>query len=117
MGSRTGRHYTPEEKHQATERARLIGAGKASIELGVPAGTLSCWIFHARQTEGGTVASSAAAAELAVPVVPVPPTVPVAKAEEAGLVPPPARTVAGTRRARVAKVYTPSSFRRWSGLR
>lgn len=63
MGSRTGRNYTSDEKHQATQRARSIGVRKASIELGVPSGTLSCWVFHARQgeLEAGTVAGAPAA--------------------------------------------------------
>ena len=143
MGSRTGRSYTPDEKRRATERARLIGAHKASVELGVPPGTLSCWVFHARQREmasgagadvaSGVMTAGGAASTVVVPLeapaaaavaqtspvaaVPMAASVPleapavaaVAQTSPVAAVPAAASTSGGAvRRARVAKVYTPS---------
>ena len=43
------RKYTPEEKANATARAMEIGYRAVSTETGIPWGTLSCWVFKARQ--------------------------------------------------------------------
>ena len=118
MGSRTGRNYTPDEKAQATAQARLIGAGKASVELGIPPGTLSCWVFNARQREkaagavGAVRGAAAAGVTAAVETVIArtetqdpPPAAGEAASAKAG-----AKPVGGARRPRVAKVYTPSQI-------
>lgn len=83
MGSSNPRTYSAAEKERATARAIEVGATKASAELGISAGTLSCWAFKARQ--------AAAAAE--VPTV-TPPS--------------PAAPARPTARARIAKIYTPT---------
>jgi len=43
------RHYTAEERNKATKRAMAVGYRAASVELGIPWGTLSCWVFKARK--------------------------------------------------------------------
>lgn len=120
MESKRARTYTAEEKRQATARARLVGAGQASTELGVPQGTLSCWAFHARQAEAKVAAlpvpNAVVAAvvgpppiEVVAEVVPTPAmtsAAPGARPGTASAVP--GREAGRSRRARVAKVYTPS---------
>jgi transposase InsO family protein len=46
------RTYTPEEKATAIQRAIQIGPTKAEEELGIPSGTLSCWVFTWRKANG-----------------------------------------------------------------
>lgn len=98
----TIRRYTAEEKARATKRAVEVGSRVASEELGIPWGTLSCWVFKARRAmpqDGGAAGASTKASvvpELApVAPAPVPP-------------PPPSPVPSRKARARVAKVYTPS---------
>jgi len=83
MGSTAARSYSAEEKQKATERAMEVGAALAGGELGIPTGTLSYWVFQARKKVIST-----------------------AKVEAA--VPDPVLTP--SRRARVAKVYTPTQI-------
>lgn len=121
MGIRNSRTYTAEDKERATARALEVGAGKASAELGISAGTLSCWAFKSRQAAkvGGATPlatappvgkspSAAPAASAPAPSAPAPsvpaPSVPAPSAPVAGPAPRP------TSRARVAKVYTPSQI-------
>jgi len=56
MGQRT---YSDEEKRAAVRRSREIGPTKASAELGIPSGSLSCWSFKARQAEAAAQKSTA----------------------------------------------------------
>ena len=56
------RVYTPEEKRLATERAAEVGAAAASKELGISSGTLSSWVFLARQASQRDTAKVAAPA-------------------------------------------------------
>ena len=101
----TNRRYSAEEKTRATTRAVEVGSRVASDELGIPWGTLSCWVFKARQAANPSSATSAPAA--ASPVREAAPTpAPVAPATPP-VTPPVARPTA---RARVAKVYTPSQI-------
>jgi putative transposase len=83
------RRYTPEEKAKALELAGKVGYRAAAHQLGLPWGTVSCWVFNARK------------AQAKAPPVEVAPEAPAAS--EA----PPAKRTA---RARVAKVYTPSQI-------
>lgn len=89
MGSANPRTYTAEEKDKAIARAAELGPAQASAELGIPKGTLSFWKFDAKRRASGAPTPSPAEA---------PPT--------------PAVTTSAptTRRARVAKVYTPSQI-------
>ena len=117
---RVQRQYTVEEKAKATARAIDIGYRAVSQETGIPWGTLSCWVFKARQAgvtgPPGTTAPAATAAESrgsrgseAVAVVPVPTApVPVPTAPVPPVSPPVATSA--NRRARIAKVYTPSQI-------
>ena len=115
------RRYTADEKAKATARAIEVGYRAASDELGIPWGTLSCWVFKARQAGAGSTPSPMAVLPSApeVPVaapgaspVPKPPHTPpsgvaaTASAEPASSVPSPRPTS----RSRVAKVYTPSQI-------
>lgn len=102
MGTRDARAYSPEEKAKATARATEVGARKAAVELGIPAGTLSCWVYLARKKAVGVTDEPAPSTTAA----PAPTTAAVS------VVDPPKQTdVAApppTRRPRVAKIYTPS---------
>lgn len=94
MGSKAARVYSAKEKADATARALQVGTATAARELGIPAGTLSCWAFLARKKRDRVEqppATTSAAAEEPATDAPKPPD------------PGPS-----TRRARVAKVYTPS---------
>ena len=107
----TMRRYTPDEKAKATARSMEVGYRAVSKETGIPWGTLSCWVFKARQKAGGAVA----AVEPATSSAPTVPHAPVSVAAPAAApVPTPAAVVAlaprPTARARVAKVYTPSQI-------
>ncbi len=107
----TMRRYTPDEKAKATARSMEIGYRAVSKETGIPWGTLSCWVFKARQKAGGAVG----AVEPATSSAPTVPHAPVSVAAPAAApVPTPAAVVAlaprPTARPRVAKVYTPSQI-------
>ena len=54
--TKNNRTYSPEERENAMRRAKEVGPAQASRELGVPPGTLTCWLFKARraQVEGDT---------------------------------------------------------------
>lgn len=103
----TMRRYTPDEKATATARSMEIGSRAVSKETGIPWGTLSCWVFKARQQAGGAIVVPAAppaprpAPETAVVAAPSTPSATASPAAAAVPVRP-------TSRPRVAKVYTPS---------
>lgn len=44
--------YTPEGRAKAVARATEVGPAEASRELGIPQGTLTCWMYKARQQAG-----------------------------------------------------------------
>ena len=91
------RTYTADEKAKALALAAKIGPRPAAAQLGIPAGTLSCWRFLASK-------QGAPAEET---VAPAPPELP------ASTEPPPetvAVPVSPNRRPRVAKVYSPSQI-------
>ena len=90
------RHYTAEERDRATARAMEVGYRAASVELGIPWGTLSCWVFKTRKAVTKTASALPAAASATVEASPAPaPTAPTARS---------------TARPRVAKVYTPTQI-------
>ena len=49
MGAKKPRRYTAGQRLEALELAAQIGIGKAAGQLGIPAGTVSCWKFQAGQ--------------------------------------------------------------------
>lgn len=115
------RQYTPAEKEAATARAMEVGSRAAGDELGIPAGTLSCWVFKARRA-GSAVAPARAAARstppparppsaTAQPLAPAtaapPAATPVLDVSPAA---PPRAAPRRTARSRVAKIYTPSQI-------
>ena len=119
------RRYTADEKNKATARAIEVGYRAAGDELGIPCGTLSCWVFKARQAGTGPAPAAAAMPSGPVPDVaepavspaaapsPAPPGTPAATAgapvlTAASSAPPP--PTPKTARPRVAKVYTPSQI-------
>ena len=102
MGSKAARVYSPKEKADATARALQVGAATAARELGIPAGTLSCWAFLARRKQGKDQVEAPPPA-----ASPSPSTAAEAAAADPPKPPDPGPTPS-TRRARVAKVYTPS---------
>ena len=124
MGSKQGRTYTSAEKRQATARAREVGASQASRDLGVPQGTLSCWVFQARQAESkgdaalppvprGVTAAEVGRASTAVAAPdPAPASATPSPGPSARSVATPAVPALGaarkTGRSRVARRYTPS---------
>jgi transposase-like protein len=119
------RRYTADEKNKATARAIEVGYRAAGDELGIPCGTLSCWVFKARQAGTGPAPAAAAMPSGPVPGVAEPAVSPAAAPSQA---PPgtPAATAGApvltaassapppptpkTARPRVAKVYTPSQI-------
>lgn len=106
------RKYTPEEKANATARAMEIGYRAVSTETGIPWGTLSCWVFKARQaaaTGAKTAVISAEAAPLASPP-PEPTPAPVVGVGSPAATVVPTPVTRATSRARLAKVYTPSQI-------
>ncbi len=72
MAVRKSRRYTVDERTAAVARALEVGQTAASIELGIPKGTLSCWASKARSekaakgepTGGPTGTGSIKAAEV-----------------------------------------------------
>ena len=92
------RQYTSEEKTSATARALVVGSRAASLETGIPWGTLSCWVLKAHRAAGKVVAPMPEAAPAPSPVAAVPRPVVAASARSTRA------------RARVAKAYTPSEI-------
>lgn len=90
-GMKSPRTYTAEEKQRAMERALEVGARAASVELGIPAGTLSCWRFQAKKRKGAPAKSESTSKETTAPEV-----------EEAE------RPVEEPVRSKAARKYTPS---------
>ena len=118
MVIRAARTYTAEERRGAVEEAIQLGPAAASRKLGIPAGTLSCWVFLSKQraARGGEAAgASQPAAEASQPVASEPEPA-VAVAASPGPVPSvapspePAPSPPHPREPRrnVAKIYTPS---------
>lgn len=103
------RHYTAEEREKATKRAMEVGYRAASVELGIPWGTLACWVFKARKAGASEVApgdqdtASPAATSAPTPAAPAP----TAATKPASSSTTPNRL---TTRPRMAKVYTPSQI-------
>lgn len=119
MGSNVGRNYTAEEKQRAIQRSREIGPTRASIELGIPSGTLSSWSYKAKQMTGADAKAAPAASptrdtpKTAAPppeATPAPPEATPAASPHTAAPPTPAADAPPTRRARIAKVYTPSQI-------
>lgn len=112
MGSNVGRIYGAHEKQRAIDRAMEIGAARAGRELGIPSGTLSCWVFISRKKAGAAVSALVEAPATVVPMAPAPP--PAATAPESVVAAPagttPSPVNASRRRPRVAKVYTPTQI-------
>jgi len=111
------RRYTAEEREKAVARVQDIGYRPASEELGIPWGTLSCWVFKARQraaaadgaATGQVAGAPPAHAPVTPPAAPVTPAAAPTPAVEASSSPT-ASTPRPTARPRVAKVYTPSQI-------
>ncbi|MCK6575910.1 transposase, partial [Myxococcota bacterium] len=93
MGVREARRYTAEQRREAVEEAGRVGSAAAAKRLGIPTGTLSYWMFLAKQR---AAAPEEAVAEREQPQGPPP-------AQSAAT-----PTAAVAPRAHVAKVYTPS---------
>jgi transposase-like protein len=79
---RTTRNYTPEQRQEAIKLAQQMGPSKASQELGIPSGTLTCWVYKSRKDQERQVSA----------------------------VEPPAKleTISASPNVKVAKRYTPS---------
>ena len=126
MGISKARTYTADERQRAVEEAVRLGPGAASKTLGIPAGTLSCWVYLSKQRaarlgegadrsgareaepEAGVSAkrvSSTEAVEAAPAPVPAAAPQPVSKPAPVSSPPsaPPAKPG-----PHVAKIYTPS---------
>jgi transposase InsO family protein len=97
MGSKNPRTYTAEQRRKAVERTKEVGCARASAELGIPAGTLSCWAYLARKAMAAAPATTALS-PTGLDAGPAPAS------------PEPTPPVPSTRRARVARVYTPSQI-------
>jgi len=120
MGIRNARVYTVEERQRAVEETLRSGASAASGKLGIPKGTLSCWVFLSKQGAGlvGGAPSPTATSPESVAAGGVSPTsgwpesaappesapVPVGGASAPAVEPPASREP----RAKVARIYTPS---------
>lgn len=101
MGSKNPRTYTPEEKRKAIARAAEVGSGRAALELGIPSGTMSSWLFYARRAmKAAEEAEAAQVAAQSRPEVEAPQA-----PDSATPMEPPSPPAA---RSRVAKVYTPA---------
>jgi len=116
MGIRQARTYTVAERQQAVEVTNRLGPVAASLELGIPKGTLSCWAFlarHGAELVGGPSAASlgvgpvaeaaqpAAGATVETAPAPAPKPAPKPAAAEPAATP-------ETKPSTVAKIYTPS---------
>ena len=82
---RSCRRYTEKEREEAVFLARKIGRGRASAQLGIPNGTISCWMHRYRN-----IAS------------------PDSGKRETETSPKRTQVNKGRRKKRVAKIYTPS---------
>jgi len=103
MGVVNARTYTEDERRKAAARAIEAGPTRASVEMGIPVGTLSCWAYKARQATAATPSASGKARsrkDLAPGGPERSPT------QQSSAVP----GVAGRSRARVAHVYTPTQI-------
>ena len=49
MGKRKLRKYTPEQRSEALKLAEEAGYREAALRLGIPEGTVSCWMSQARR--------------------------------------------------------------------
>jgi len=109
----TPRKYTIAEKQAAIARALEVGPAIAGHELGIAPGTLSCWVYKARNGVPGyalPVAPPAPPAPApAAPPAPAP-AAPAAPAPDPVLeaLPTPNPTPPAAPRRNVARVYTPS---------
>lgn len=114
-GDRVHRHYTAAEKASATAKAMEVGYRQVSKETGIPWGTLSCWVFHARRrakpvdSPSGSSTEEVAVATAASPAVPSQSASP-APVDTPASAPVAEKAPARSRRPRVAKVYTPSQI-------
>lgn len=95
---RKRRHYTVEEKQKAVALARDRGVVAAARELGMPQASVSNWLHPRRSPANGAAPSADPPADAAN----------AAAAEASALAPTEATTK--RRRARVAKVYTPTQI-------
>ena len=113
MGVGKGRTYTVAERQRAVEATKRVGSAAASRELGIPKGTLSCWMFLARHG-AGLVGGAQPASESPGPAAEGAVSAPKASvaAAPAPEPPVPAPATAASPRApspaNVAKIYTPS---------
>ena len=79
MGVRKVGKYTVLERQRAVETTIRLGRAAASLELGIPKGTLSCWAFlsrHGAGLVGGPLPSSESPGPVVVEVEPVTAPVP-----------------------------------------
>ena len=104
------RRYTAEERTKAMARVQDVGYRAASEDLGIPLGTLTSWVFKARQraAEAGGTATGQVAVAPSARAPATPPIAPTPAGEAALSAPAPAPRP--TARPRVAKVYTPSQI-------
>ncbi len=113
MSTTGNRRYSADEKRHALARVDAVGAATASVELGIPKGTLGFWAFDERR-RAATAAGAPASTSPPVGVVPGTPSSTTPKVVEVVAVPEPeveASSGPGTRRrARIAKVYSPSQI-------
>ena len=89
------RRYTPAEKQAAIIKTREVGPAAASRALGIPSGTLSSWIYKARQAnhrDNNTTEETALTPNTRSNSTP----------------PPPTSTQKTSTRRHIARVYTPS---------
>lgn len=93
MGIKNGRSYTEEERRRGIEETLRMGGTAASRMLGIPKGTLSCWVFLSKQGSA-PVGGVAAVTPAALSPESLPRAVPMPSASES--------------HGHVAKVYTPS---------
>lgn len=93
--NRKRRQYTAEEKDRAVAMARDKGVVAAARELGMPQTSLSNWLNRAASAEAANGMNAPSEVKVEEPVVE-----------------PPAPSADRRRRARVAKVYTPSQIAR-----
>jgi transposase InsO family protein/transposase-like protein len=116
MAARKVRRYTVEERRRAVKEALEVGLVAASEKLGIPKGTLSCWVFLSRQgaaLTGGVPVSmpEPCASPATEPSESLPERRPVLAVEVAPAAPvePPTPTPTPSKpAARVARIYTPS---------
>jgi putative transposase len=98
------RTYAPEEKAAAIQRAIQIGPTEAGEELGIPSGTLSCWVFTWRKANGVRAPGRSG---LITPAA-TPPKVEPPPASPALAAPPTTDPAPPTAPRKPARLYTPS---------